>query len=434
MQPPSQTYPVLSFLGVVAQLGVALMLIALFVMLRRFVLRRGYFGAWATAWGCLAVAIGALVIRYVLLPQALGFLPEEGHPAVRSLYLVYQISKAIGFVFFLRGTVMYVAGSSRGIAVTRHWWAIGLAFALVSTFASKQGLDEMIVWQTAIAVPTFGYCASALLWLPKPRRTTGSVATGVCFALLSVLWLSYAGVFATAIGALFPALVQHAYKIVGLNTYFDLTLNVLLGYSMILALMEDAKREVDDAQAELRVTHDQLRRAALYDSLTDSLNRHAFAEGVGLEMVKATFGTVVIADLDNLKYVNDQFGHPSGDKLLRRCADVLRATLRRYDRLYRWGGDEFLLILPSARAAEVVARLRRAIEFADAVEAGTDHERVRLAVSLGAADYASSAELDAAIEIADRAMYDEKSRRKAELRAETGEVPVTPPTSLPAVR
>ena len=117
----------------------------------------------------------------------------------------------------------------------------------------------------------------------------------------------------------------------------------LLGYAMVLVLMEDSKREFDDAQAELRVTHDQLRRAALYDSLTDSLNRRAFAEGVGLEMVRATFGTVVIADLDNLKLVNDRHGHMAGDQIIRRCADVLRATLRPYDKLYRWGGDEFLL-------------------------------------------------------------------------------------------
>ena len=203
---------------------------------------------------------------------------------------------------------------------------------------------------------------------------------------------------------------------------------------MSLVLMEDAKREVDDAQAELRVTHDQLRRAALYDSLTDSLNRRAFAEGVGLDMVRATFGTVVIADLDNLKFVNDRFGHTAGDQLLRVCADALRGALRPYDKLYRWGGDEFLIIVPSAHAADVIVRLQQVLEEAQMVATGGPGEGVRLAVSIGAADYASSAELGIAIERADRAMYAEKNRRKSDPRFASGEYTYTPPSSQAAVR
>jgi diguanylate cyclase (GGDEF)-like protein len=433
MSAPSQTFPVLTFLGVVVQLGGALMLLGLFVMLRRFVLRRGYFGAWATAWGALAAAILALVIRYILMPQAVGTTLDETHPIVRALYFVYQLSKGIGFIYFLRGTLMYVAGSASGIIATRRLWMLALIFAFVSTFVSRQGLNEMVVWQSAIAVPALGYCASALLWLPRPRRTAGSVAAGTCFACLAALWLVYAVIFSVAIGAISGGLGAVASTVVSLNSYFDLTGNVLLGYAMILVLMEDAKREADDAQAELQVTHDRLRRAALYDSLTDSLNRRAYAEGVGLEMVKATFGTVVIADLDTLKFVNDRYGHAAGDRLLRQCADVLRATLRRYDKLYRWGGDEFLLIVPSARANEVLKRLQAALAAAEPIEAAPD-ALVSLAVSLGAADYASSVELPSAIERADRAMYAEKNRRKAELRAETGELLFSPPTSIPVIR
>lgn len=427
---PSQTLPVLSFLGVVVQLGGALLLLSLFGLLRRFVLRRGYFGAWATAWASLALAIAALVVRYVIAPGLVGTSLGDDQSTTRALYFVYQFAKCLGYIYFLRGTLMYVAGSASGIVATQRLWIFAVIFAAASTLASRQGLNEMVVWQAAIAVPALGYCASALLWLPRSRRTVGNVATGTCFALLAVLWLAYAVLFAMVIAAPPGPLVERARGVVAFNSYFDLLLNVLLGYAMVLVLMEDAKREVDDAQAELQVTHDQLRRAALYDSLTDSLNRRAFSEGVGLDMVKATFGTVVIADLDNLKLVNDRFGHAAGDRLLRQCSDVLRATLRRYDKLYRWGGDEFLLIVPAARGAEVVDRLQAAIDAAPALEAG-DGERASLAVSLGAADYASAEELDLAIERADRAMYTEKARRKAASRAETGEVAYAPPTSLP---
>ena len=153
-------------------------------------------------------------------------------------------------------------------------------------------------------------------------------------------------------------------------------------------------------------------------------------EGVGLEMVRATFGTAVLADLDNLKWVNDRYGHAAGDQLLRRCADALRSTLRAYDRLYRWGGDEFLVIVPSARAAEVLERLRTAIDTAELIDGTAD---IRLEVSLGASDFASSEALQQAIDRADRAMYQEKTRRKGDAGVVAG-VDRRTPTSAPAVR
>lgn len=430
---PTTTFSVLAFLGVVAQLAGALLLISFFLMMRRFVLRRPYFSAWTTAWAAFAVAIGSLVFRYILVPGIVGFAPPENHPVVRVLYFIYQMSKGLGFIFFLRGTLMYVAGTTAGFLATRKLWAAAALFAIASTLASRNGLNEMIVWQSAIAVPALGYCASALLWLPRPRRTFGSMATGACFAALSLLWLGYAGAFAFAVHMKGVPALGFTRLTVTFNSYFDLTFNILLGYAMILVLMEDNKREIDDAQAELRVTHDQLRRAALYDSLTDSLNRRAFAEGVGLDMVRATFGTVVLADLDNLKLVNDHFGHAAGDQLLRRCADVIRATLRPYDKLYRWGGDEFLLIVPSAHASDVLARLQDALEGAAQVEIAGVHDPVALQVSMGAADYASSEEISFAIERADRAMYQEKGRRKSDPRS--GIPSIRPsPTSVAAVR
>ncbi|HEY6430266.1 MAG TPA: GGDEF domain-containing protein, partial [Acidimicrobiales bacterium] len=302
-------------------------------MLRHFAPRRTYFVAWTAAWACLAAAILALVARSFVVPALIGRPLGGSDPAIRLLYLVYQTTKVLGFVLFVRGTAMYVAGVTGTVIATNWLWAVGVLFALVSTVGSPHGLDEIVIWQSAAAVPAFGYCAWVLLGLPRPRRTAGSMATGTAFALLAVLWLVYAGAFGLSVYDLPAAIATHARTIVAFNAYLDLTLDVVLGYAMILLLMEDAKREVDDAQAELRVTHDQLRRAALYDALTDSLNRHAFAEGVGLDMVRATFGTVVLADLDNLKHVNDRLGHGMGDRLIRHCADVLRTTLRPYDKL-----------------------------------------------------------------------------------------------------
>jgi diguanylate cyclase (GGDEF)-like protein len=433
MQPPAQTFPVLSFLGVLVQLGGAIMLIGLFLMMRRFVLRRAYFTAWVGAWGAWAVAILALVVRYILVPGYTGTTLEDSHPVVRGLYFIYQSSKLLGLVLFLRGTLMYVKGAVTGIRATRRLWIGGIVFAAMSTFGSRHALNEMVIWQAAVATPLLGLCAVSFLRLPRGRRTSGSLATGTSFAVLAVLWLAYAVAFALVVSGATGEFTDRARVLVRFNSYYDLACNVLLGYAMILVLLEDAKRELDAAQFELRLTHDQLTRAALVDSLTDALNRRAYIEGVGLDMVRATFGTVVLADLDNLKQVNDRYGHAAGDRLLKLCAEVFRGALRGYDKLYRWGGDEFLLILPTAHASDVLARLHQNLETAEPVATGPDGEVAHLRVSLGAADYGSYEELSQAIERADRAMYEAKDRRKRSTPPASG-LRLASPTSSPVMR
>jgi diguanylate cyclase (GGDEF)-like protein len=413
LQTPQSIVP---FLGVLVQLGGAALLVGFFMLLRRYVFRRAYFSAWVTAWLAMTVGISALVVRYMLV-MPLDPAASDDAPLVRLLYFVYQSAKLVSFVFFLRGTAMYVAGGRAAGPFMRRPLVIGaILFAAGSAVGARSGLNEMVIWQSILAVPTLGYCGSMLLWLPHSRRTLGSVATGAGFALLAALWLAYGGAFALTIAHAGTPLARAATQFVGYNSYFDLLLDVLLGYGMVVLLMEDAKREVADAQTELRVSHDRLNRAAMFDSLTDSLNRRAFVEGVGLEMARATFGTVVIADIDNLKLVNDRHGHAVGDLLIRRCAEVLRSALRPYDKLYRWGGDEFLLVVPSAHAADMLDRLQVRLTAAEDLHSPADGERVRLEVSLGAADYSRAEEMGAAIDRADLEMYQDKGRRKGEPR------------------
>ena len=109
-------------------------------------------------------------------------------------------------------------------------------------------------------------------------------------------------------------------------------------------------------------------------------------------------------DMDNLKVVNDTGGHAAGDELLRRLVETLRRCVRPLDRVYRWGGDEFLLIFPSAVPEEVVPRVRDALRAVPELEA-----------SVGASRFSGMKDLAAAIDEADRAMYNEKMRNRSRL-------------------
>jgi diguanylate cyclase (GGDEF)-like protein len=142
-----------------------------------------------------------------------------------------------------------------------------------------------------------------------------------------------------------------------------------------------------------------------------------------LEFAKSTFGTVVMLDMDNLKTINDTQGHAAGDELLAYLARTVRGSIRPLDRLYRWGGDEFLLVLPGAKAEGVAARLAQVVGLAPPIAVGADRALVRLEISIGAEGYAGGDQLPGAIDAADAAMYHTKRIRKNTPARGSGAVP-----------
>ena len=109
--------------------------------------------------------------------------------------------------------------------------------------------------------------------------------------------------------------------------------------------------------------YEDVRAAASTDALTGLLNHGAMQVRIREEIARAARDGAplccVLLDLDDFKRVNDELGHPAGDAFLRRVAEALQAEVRRYDQVARYGGDEFVLVLPSTGAGRG-ARGRRA--------------------------------------------------------------------------
>ena len=102
------------------------------------------------------------------------------------------------------------------------------------------------------------------------------------------------------------------------------------------------------------------------DSLTGLGNRLAFDESLAMEISRArresSALSIGIADLDDLKGINDRFGHLEGDRALREAARAIELSVRMTDRCFRWGGDEFVIILPATDrvvAEEVLGRMAK---------------------------------------------------------------------------
>ena len=167
-----------------------------------------------------------------------------------------------------------------------------------------------------------------------------------------------------------------------------------------------------------------IRRALLHikalsetDELTGVLNMRAFtaiAERVSRQSARYNHPySVVMIDSDSLKAINDEFGHPAGNRMLQMLVQCIQAQLRETDIVARYGGDEFVLLLPettSTGAEKLAGRIRQRVEAA--VLALTD-KSVNSTVSIGLASYPEHAnELETVMERADQALYTSKSSGK----------------------
>jgi diguanylate cyclase (GGDEF)-like protein len=163
--------------------------------------------------------------------------------------------------------------------------------------------------------------------------------------------------------------------------------------------------------------HHIVERQALVDGLTGLANRRQCEESVVSEVARGErFGSplaVVLADLDDFKAVNDRFGHPTGDEVLRAFATVLREQTREFDVTGRWGGEEFLILLPGTDAEGgryVAERLRQAV--AARTMLAPSGASFPVTASFGVASFPDERSAGELVAAADAALYEAKRTGK----------------------
>jgi diguanylate cyclase len=209
--------------------------------------------------------------------------------------------------------------------------------------------------------------------------------------------------------------------------------------SLLLALLQ-WRAEVRGAQQAHRITLQQaqlearnveLERLATHDSLTGLINRRQFELVVEEELAQMrryrTPSSLLVIDADGFKPINDHLGHPAGDRVLRELAALLRSRLRESDLLARWGGDEFLVLLPrtdEAGGAVIAEQLRAAVD--DHLGAGAP--RVTVSIGVAALDPFDAIALEQAYHRADQALYRAKQqgRNRVVTASQVGDGPVRP--------
>lgn len=156
--------------------------------------------------------------------------------------------------------------------------------------------------------------------------------------------------------------------------------------------------------------HDALRIHATRDALTGTWNRRMILEILEREWARAgregTAVGVIMADLDHFKRINDTLGHLGGDAVLLEASRRMSSVLRPYDAIGRYGGEEFLIVLPDCDQENTVAAAERLRQVINEAEVATPTGKIPITVSLGAAiSEGQSIDADELIKIADAALY-----------------------------
>jgi len=183
-------------------------------------------------------------------------------------------------------------------------------------------------------------------------------------------------------------------------------------------------KRILDLQEQLLATQRLLRQQATRDSLTGLLNRATILEASEREMTRsrreARPVTVIMADIDHFKPINDTHGHVVGDRVLRDTAQQLLTMLRPYDTVGRYGGEEFLIVLTGCSASKSLVladRLRRTVADNPVICNG---KAISVTLSLGVAVWDGHSSLQELVEMADAAMY--RAKREGRNRAAMAEI------------
>jgi diguanylate cyclase (GGDEF)-like protein len=309
---------------------------------------------------------------------------------------------------------------------------IPLSLLIVALTTSGAGADATIAnspYFVAIhlGILGVGWLLAAVFVYQSPRaglgrQCAGAIAlltAGVQFASAVFLNLHQAATRLPAGVAIAAKAPAQGFLLLPYIGFLDLLLEMLFGIGLIIWAMEDTERRL--AALHARTVDDTRRsqRRAWLDPLTEMHNRF-FLDEVRPELEQSEAGgSIVLIDIDGLKRINDEEGHEEGDRAIWTVAGGIKKLVRGNDHVIRWGGDEFLVILPGMD--EEVARRRfymlpaKIDEVKQSPRPGAKPYLKFLAASVGVHPYSRRVPLDLALAQADRVMY-ERKRAHREMR------------------
>ena len=277
-----------------------------------------------------------------------------------------------------------------------------VAFAL--PFLSED--IELVVNVHSLIMAALFAAALVALWRSR-LRTFGWNLMVVGVTMLALNFLTNIAVYAARHFVVIPE--PFAY-----SSVVDMVLQILLGFGMVIVLLEQVLADTKSVHEQLKRAHHKLEELAHVDPLTTALNRHAFhgyLKRYG-DDGQPIYGCVGFFDIDDLKLVNDAHGHDIGDKVIRAVVRAIRGIIRAEDLIFRWGGDEFFVIMVGMEAEMGTIRMHRLEPMLSELKFEELDRPLSVGVSYAFEKFEDLAELETTIKRADAGMYRQKQIRK----------------------
>lgn len=192
---------------------------------------------------------------------------------------------------------------------------------------------------------------------------------------------------------------------------------LIVGLLLMVVLRENQRRKRSEEQLKAMVLQLQLSRRTLEqesktDPLTHLYNRRGMQELLTNEMTRSKRYnrpcSLIMCDIDYFKKINDKYGHDGGDQCLISLSQLLLQQLRTQDALARWGGEEFLIMLPETNQQQAMAVADKLRQSVAQTPFHYRNQRIAMAITAGVAEFDTRSGLEASIERADRALYQGK--------------------------
>lgn len=396
-----------SKIGLVIQFfGVVFITTLLFLLTQS--LKSGVLKAWKKGWLSLSIALISLQISFNLKNFAEPFL------------IIYYLGEYVFGYFLILGCYNFTTNKNFPY---RSWYFVAPSFLVaifltfwVSDFNNVFNLHSLIIG-TAFAIAYFS--------LKQTNSSSKNLGWGLMrfsLALLAIDFYHYTVLFSLRQMG-FELSISKSY--LAFNPVIDLMLEILLGFGMVIVLMEKVRQEVEETNNKLQEAHEKLEQLVQTDSLTTAFSRHAFygfLKKKGEEQTSIS-GCVGFFDIDNLKPINDEFGHHIGDVVIRTVTCAIRSLMRAEDLIFRWGGDEFFVIMVSMSEEMARQRMDRLADLLTDTQIEGVNEKLTIGVSFGFTNFNDISELETAIKSADEKMYLNKQERKRQKSAMMNTIP-----------
>lgn len=346
--------------------------------------------------------------------------PDQAHRRhvvfVLSTLYFYVVCAAIGWHSSSLGGMPPMYANVMGSCLIVSWLVF---YSLIRSGWSKRLRDPGMTLPHALV--GIGLNVQAYM-LTGPTR--GNVllllALSIVFMMFRLNPRQIIGVSASAIVAMGAAMLTltlfdaQAYpaRIEAVN--FVLMISCLITMGLVAKSVSDIRLRLIARRRELREALDRVQALATHDVLTGLANRAHMQDTLEHEIERGARGgaafCVALLDLDFFKIVNDMHGHRVGDEVLRQFAAQAVSQLRGIDLLARWGGEEFVLLLPQTRLDEALIGLDRLRQHIEAQRLVPTHPDLIVTFSCGVAQWSSGECADRLIERADQALYRAKAQ------------------------